>query len=82
MSSRANHVHELLPGPTNTGLLESLLASLPAPTREEEHRLFEKIWEDALGFGFRERSERGEMSSFIAGRHRPRCSVRNHDRFP
>ncbi len=60
----ANHVHELLPGPTNDALLESLLATLPAPTREEEHLLFEKIWEDALGFGFRERSERGELVVF------------------
>jgi hypothetical protein len=60
----ANPVHELLPGPTNDSLLESLLATLPAPTREQEHLLFEKIWEDALGFGFRERSKRGEMVVF------------------
>ena len=60
----ANHVHELLPGPTNLGLLESLLAKLPAPTREEEQLLFEKIWEDALGFGQRERPERGELVVF------------------
>lgn len=60
----ANHVHELLPGPTNDTLLESLLAKLPAATREEEHLLFESIWEGALGFGFRERSERGELVVF------------------
>lgn len=59
-----NHVHELLPGPTNNAMLESLLATLPAPTREEEHAVFEKIWEDALGFGFRERTERSEWVVF------------------
>lgn len=60
----SNHVDEMLPGPTNTALLNSLLASLPRPTREEEHAVFEKIWEDALGFGFRERALRGEHVVF------------------
>ena len=62
--SKANHVDEMLPGPTNMALLNSLLASLPLPTREEEHAVFEKIWEDALGFGFRERALRGEHVVF------------------
>ena len=60
----ANQVHELLPGPTNDGLLASLLDKLPAPNREEEHRLFEQIWEHALGFGFSERPQRGEVVVF------------------
>jgi len=60
----ANHVHELLPRPTNNAILESLLAKLPTATREEEHAIFEKIWEDALGFGFRKRTERGEWVVF------------------
>ena len=60
----ANVVHELLPRPTEDAILETLLAALPVSTREEEHVLFEKIWEDALGFGFRERPERGELVVF------------------
>jgi hypothetical protein len=60
----ANHVDELLPGPTDNTLLDTLLSSLPVANREEEHLLFEKIWEDALGFGFRERSARGELVVF------------------
>jgi len=59
-----NHVDEMLPGATNTTLLNSLLATLPVPTREEEHAVFEKIWEEALGFGFRERALRGEHVVF------------------
>lgn len=60
----ANHIDELLPGPTDDTLLNSLLSSLPAANREDEHLVFEKIWEEALGFGFRERSERGELVVF------------------
>jgi hypothetical protein len=60
----ANVVHELLPRPTEDTMLESLLGALPVSTREEEHVLFEKIGEDALGFAFRERSERGELVVF------------------
>lgn len=59
-----NVAHELLPGTTDDAMLESLLDALPAPTREEEHALFEKVWEDALGFGYRERPERGELVVF------------------
>jgi len=59
-----NHVDEMLPGPTNIAMLQSLLATLPRPTREEEHAVFEKIWEEALGFGFRERALRGEHVVF------------------
>ena len=57
-------VHELLPIRIDDAILESLLAELPVSTREEEHALFEKIWEDALGLAFRERPERGELVVF------------------
>lgn len=60
----ANHVDELLSGSLDETLLNSLLASLPAANREAEHAVFEKVWEEALGFGFRERSERGELVVF------------------
>lgn len=60
----ANHVHELLPRLPNDAMLADLLAALPASNREEEHVLFEKVWENALGFGFRERPKRGEMVVF------------------
>jgi len=60
----ANHVDELLPGATNEALLNTILSSLPAANREEEQILFERVWEEALGFGFRERSERGELVVF------------------
>ena len=77
-----DHVDEMLPGPTNTALLNSLLASLPLPTREEGRAVFEKIWEDALGFGFRERAIRGEHVVFYEqGDERIWRPAHDHDRF-
>ena len=54
----------MLPIRIDDAILESLVAELPVSTREEEHALFEKIWEDALGLAFRERPERGELVVF------------------
>jgi hypothetical protein len=57
----ANQFHELLPAPVDNLMLTTLLGELPTANREQEHLLFEKIWEDALGLGFRERPEQGEL---------------------
>ena len=63
----ANQMHELLDPLTDMPLLNSLLDGLPAANREQEHALFERIWEDALGLGFRERPLRGELVVFYQG---------------
>jgi hypothetical protein len=59
-------IHELLPQAPDNAMLETLLGSLPAATREDEHALFEKVWEDALGLAFRERPQKGELVVFYA----------------
>ncbi len=59
-----NTIHELLPIRIDDARLESLINGLSASTREEEHVLFERIWEDVLGLGFREHPERGELVVF------------------
>ncbi|HEX2270502.1 MAG TPA: hypothetical protein VHH35_13235, partial [Pyrinomonadaceae bacterium] len=57
-------IHELLPQAPDEPMLATLLGSLPAATREDEHVLFEKVWEEALGFAFRERPQKGELVVF------------------
>lgn len=57
-------IHELLPQAPDDAMLGTLLGSLPAATREDEHVLFEKVWEEALGLAFRERPQKGELVVF------------------
>jgi hypothetical protein len=59
-----NHLRELLPRPVDGALLADLLGQLPFPTREAENVAFESAWEQALGLGYRERPNRGELVVF------------------